>query len=181
MQDILPSQLQPPMAFDFSRYRSNHREYAAAEDLSPPPAPMPRPLFHLPPHSHHVVHHRPHLGARPKEVPRSPPSHTATSGVLNQRADTAAAAAAAAAVAAAAAARAEVAARSRMAAVDREQRMEIVSDHAVTSTSSRPNNEHARTEPEDSIAHVAPARRGGGSGKDLKELLPRVISNVTDK
>ena len=70
------------------------------------------------------------------------------------------------------------AAPSRM-ATDYEQRMEIVSDHAVTlSTSSRPNNEHARVEPEDSIKHVAPAKRAGAGGprKDLKNLLPQVIT-----
>ena len=63
------------------------------------------------------------------------------------------------------------AARLRAAAVER---MDL-SDHAVTSTS-RPGNERApaRVEQEESIAHVAPARRGGGSGKDLKELLPAV-------
>lgn len=119
-------------------------------------------------------------------VPRSPPSHSATSGALNQREDNAAAAAAAVAAAhAAAAAAAEAAAaesaRSRVAAVEREQRMDLDGgDHAVTSTS-RSHNERARIEPEESIAHVAPARRGGGSGKDLKELLPRVISLVNEK
>ena len=141
----------------------------------PPPPPLP---------SHHIVHHRPHLptaatGAIPRSIQRSsPPSHSATSGALRQR-DDAAAAAAAAALAAAEAAVAE-AARSRAAVVER---MDLVSDHAVTSTSRSGNERAARIEREESIAHVAPARRGGGSGKDLNEMLPAVcmFANFTDE
>ena len=180
------------MAFDFSRIRYTHQEIAPAEDPSPPPPqstarhliphfqPPPAPP---PPPSHHIVHHRPPMpptaatGAIPRTVqavrpvPRSPPSASATSGALGgQRED---AAAMAAAFRAAAEAEAEAAARSRAAAAV--ERMDL-SDHAVTSTS-RPGHERApaaRVEQEESIAHVAPARRGGGSGKDLKELLPAV-------
>ena len=191
-QEILPPQPLPPpqtsSAFDFQVLRgirfNAQRECvaAAAGDTSPPPAPpptLPRPFGYPgppppPPSSHHIIHHRPQLptastGAIPRVAPRSPPSHSAIPGALRDPV---------AAMAAAEAAVAEAAARSRAAVVER---MVLVNDNSVTSSTSRSNNERvaaaARVEPEDSIAHVAPARRGGGSGKDLKELLPPVNSN----
>ena len=174
----------PPLSWGEIPRNYSHRE--AIVDRSPPPPPPPPPLaLPLPPPRQpelypHIIHHRPHLppaaptGARPRTLPRAPPSHTATSGALFQGPEAAAAAAAEAAAAAAAAA----AARSRV----EHQRMEL-DEHAVSSsTSSRSTHSSAgdggrRGSPQQNIAHVAPARRGGGSGKDLNELLPPVDSS----